>query len=502
MVRRARVLGAVGVLCVLVAGLAGPLAAAETKIEPDSAPPAVAQAEPQDSPEEQLRARLTEREDQRRPFDPWTIPLAGRPLIVGGEYELAAAYLRRRDAGGDRLLLEQGLEAEAFYSFRRPLSLFVQGRAVWQRDLRSGSAEDVSARFVERGEMWLYTENVLDTRLNLDIGRLHFEDDRRWWWDEELDAVRLEWEGGEFELTAALARELASARSDRDWVDAGQERVSRLIAEAQWNWHKHHGAQFFLLRQQDRSATELPSDTVASEREDSSDARLTWSGLRFSGLFELRSQAIVGYWLDAAWLRGDETLIEYDPPSAGRSAVTGVERQRVRGWAADAGGNWLLPYRWEPRLFAFYARGSGDRVAGDAVDRSFHQTGLHGNEAGYGGVERYAGYGIALDPELSNLDIFNIGAGMTVLKSSSLDVLYHRYRLVEYASELRDARFDLPLTGASRDLGQGLDAVLALEEWERLEFSVMASGFRAGRAAVTRAGEWNYMALLAMRYAF
>ena len=38
--------------------------------------------------------------------------------------------------------------------------------------------------------------------MSLDVGQLDFEDDRRWWWDEELDAVRLGYELGDFEVDA------------------------------------------------------------------------------------------------------------------------------------------------------------------------------------------------------------------------------------------------------------------------------------------------------------
>jgi hypothetical protein len=114
---------------------------------------------------DELRERLTEREDKRRPVEPLSIDLAGRPLTVGGEYEIGLNYLRRRVVGAavrqpDRLLLEQGLEVEAFYSFGPPLSVFAQLRAVMEEDLLSHTFEEVSDRFVERGEMWVYTKNA------------------------------------------------------------------------------------------------------------------------------------------------------------------------------------------------------------------------------------------------------------------------------------------------------------------------------------------------------
>jgi hypothetical protein len=44
--------------------------------------------------------------------------------------------------------------------------------------------------------------------------------------------------------------------------------------------------------------------------------------------------------------------------------------------------------------------------------------------------------------------------------------------------------------------------VLALEEWERLEFEFIASAFRTGRAFGEEEGTWSYRGFLAMRIAF
>jgi hypothetical protein len=182
--------------------------------------------------------------------------------------------------------------------------------------------------------------------------------------------------------------------------------------------------------------------------------------------------------------------------------VEGARRRDVTGWAMDAGLTWLLPVAAEPRITAAYAVGSGDRKPDSGTDESFRQTGLHGNEPGFGGVERFRAYGELLDPELSNLSILTFGLGVSLGNSSSLDVAYHQYRLVERADSLRDARLDVDLTGRHRDLGKGLDLTLAVEEWERIEFRISASLFRSGRAFGEAHGEWVYGNLYELRFAF
>jgi alginate production protein len=466
--------------------------------------------EPEESFEDEegdLREQLTEREDKRRPVKPWSIEVAGRPLAVSGEYEITPGYSRRRVIGGavgqpDRFLLEQGLEVEAFYSFGLPLSLFAQLRVGMQEDLLSDTFEEISDLAIERGEMWLYSENIAGSHVNLDLGRLHFEDDRRWWWDDELDAVRVAYETETLGIVLALARELGPSRSDRNYVDPEHDRVRRLIGEASWDFRPNHALQLFLLHQNDHSPSERPGQVVPVEREDESDARLTWLGARLMGVFDLRLRGILGYWLDTALVHGEERLIEFEELSPQRSVAERLIRRDVSGWAVDIGVSWLLPIAWEPRLFASYAFGSGDSQPEGGADRSFRQTGIHANEAGFGGVERFAHYGVLLDPELSNLGILTIGAGLSLLRSSSLDLIYHHYRLVEPAPFLRDAGLTATLTGKHRDLGTEIDVVLALEEWERLEFELIASAFRAGRAFGEEEGTWSYRGFLAMRIAF
>jgi alginate production protein len=456
---------------------------------------------------EALRERLTEREDKRRPLEPWSVSVGGRPLTVSGEYEIELLALRsdlfEEDADDeDRLFLEHGIEAEAFYTFGEPLSIFAQIRVAMEEDLVSHAGEEISDVYVERGEMWLASEDIGGTGVSVDVGHLDFEDDRRWWWDAELDAARVTVEVGDFELAVALGRELFAERTDEHGIDPEQEDVMRVIGEASWDWRFGHSLQGFLLYQDDRSPSERPGQVVSRDREDDADARLTWLGARAIGALDVGAAGLLGYWLDVAWVRGDERRNEFEDLSRRRSAVEERNDLDVSGWAFDAGVTWLLPGRLEPRIFAGYARGSGDRSRDRGTDRSFRQTGLEENEAGFGGVERFSHYGVLLDPELSNLGIVTAGAGISLLRSSSLDLAYHRYRLVEPAEELLDARVDVALDGRHRDVGHEVDLVLALEEWERLEFELILSAFRAGDAFGRDRGSWSLGGFFATRIAF
>jgi len=454
--------------------------------------------------QEDLRERLTEREDRRRPVEPFSLELGGRPLVLSGEYEVTLDRLDSPGMAGlfDSLLLENAVEGEAFYSFGPELSLFAQLRVGTGEELLSAACADACRVIVERGETWLHSRPIDGTPLDLDAGRLHFEDERRWWWDAELDAVRMAYETAAFGIALAVGRELFSSRLNRDQVDAEQEGVRRLIGEASWDWRRNHAIELFLLYHRDGSWSPPAGEIVDSARQDASDARLTWFGARAIGVLELQARNLLGYWLDTALVRGSETLVDFQSLSPQQSMATAVTRQDVAGWAVDLGVNWILPLALTPRLFASYALGSGDSAPSGPTDRSFRQSGLQANESGFGGVRRFPHYGALLDPELSNLEVTTLGAGIALLRSSSLDLVWHRYRLDVPATSLRSAGVETALTGVDRGLGSEADLVLALEEWERVEFELVSSAFRRGPAFGAEEGAYSYRLFLGARLAF
>ncbi len=164
--------------------------------------------------------------------------------------------------------------------------------------------------------------------------------------------------------------------------------------------------------------------------------------------------------------------------------------------------SWMPDWSWEPRFFAGYAYGSGDSDPESKNDRAFRQTGLESNDAGFGGVEEFPNYGILIDPELSNIGIASVGVGGALFRASSLDLVYHHYRLAEPAESLRDSNIEVELTGIDRDFGQALDLVLALEEWKQIELLLTVSAFRAGRAFGRDHGEMSYGGFAGVRITF
>jgi hypothetical protein len=224
--------------------------------------------------------------------------------------------------------------------------------------------------------------------------------------------------------------------------------------------------------------------------------------VRALGAFDVGAGHYLGYWAEAASVRGHERVFDYDDVSSSRSQVEEITSRDVGGWGVELGANWMLPGELEPRLFAGYGFTSGDHTPENGSDRTFRQTELNENEAGFGGVEHYPHFGFLLQPELSNLRVLTLGAGVSILEGSSLDLVYHYDRLVTPADELRDSLLDVELNGRDRDLGQEIDLVLDLEEWTRLELHFIASALRAGRAFGPDHGKWSYGGAAVVKLAF
>ncbi len=490
------------VCLVTLAILAGPGRAEE----PPAPPPRLDEfGEPEDP--EELRERLTEREDENRMERPSIIDVLGRPLTVSGEYEIALDWASKTELGEDtgdseELLLEQELEAEVFYPLGSDVFLFAQGLFGMERSLHAPEGtSQVESYFAERGEMWLYVRNLGGRPCHLDVGSLDFEEDRTWWWDADLDAVRVEYEGDGFDVALALAREVTARRTDLGFIEPEHERVTRWLGEASWEWSEDHALELFAIGQGDHSPREKVGSSLDGEREDESDASLTWIGPRAVGAWSSPARGILGYWLDGAIVWGREILTIYEE-SDGSSVVEDRTRQKVRGWALDTGFTWILPRALDPSFTLAFARGSGDSSPERGPDRSFRQTGLESNESAFGGVQRFEYYGVLLEPELSNLQVLTLGVGVSLLDSSSLNLVFHDYRQLEATTSLRDARVELELSGADEHVGSELDLVLALEEWDRFELELIGSMFHAGSAVVAKHDDWSYGGFFALRVAF
>ncbi len=430
--------------------------------------------------------KLRQRPDEKLPDSEFTATLFGRPLTVGGEASLKRE--RRTDFAlateADDLERDSAeLELELFYNTSNHGAVFLEGIVRRQQDEEPEADESDSFTEWRRGEMWVFTGGWFDDRVGYQIGRQNFIDSREWWWDANLDALRIHYDTRETHAEFGLARELAKESSEDERIDPEDDKLLRFFAvRTQKQEDENVERSLFLLYQLDQSETETAGTIVDRDLRDESDFDALWFGWRTQGRWKSKSAGRIYYWFDAGVLWGEEKLVDYDSISATQSEVDSVVQRHVRAAAFDLGVNWQTNLPGDFTLTAGYAAGSGDRNPDDSVDSNYRQTGLQDNNDKFRGVTSFKFYGELFDPELSNLSISTLGAGFRFLEGSSVDLVYHTYSQLQAVDEVRDAGLDVDPTGDSKDLGSELDLIVGIEEWERLEMELVWSRFTAGKA--------------------
>lgn len=444
---------------------------------------------------------LTRRQDSRRPASLGTSTLFERPITVGGEVQLATRDRRNfaLDPTGDDVIdLEAEFQVEALYEFSDTTFAFASGKALYEADIVRAGGRRAPEFGLERDQTWVFFDRLFGSGFGLQVGRQNFKEAREWWWDDDLDAARLYYDRSGFHAELAIAKELAPVRRG-EGIDPEQEGVKRVLAHAGWLWAPRQKLEAYFLHADDGSRRGGVGSTVARSRRDSSDATLTWAGVRAIGSRNFDSVGTIAYWADAARVSGREDRISYSSVDE-VSTVTGVRAVQVRGSAFDVGVTWESRLPASPSVTIGLARGSGGER--DGVDRSFRQTGLQNNKWRYGGVNRFRYYGEVLRPELSNLQVTTVSAGVPLLRNSSIEVGWHRYRQSVAADSMRDLRIDLAPTGQSRDLGRAIDVVLGFRDSRTVDVEMTVGLFEAGGAYGPAQGRRAWLYLLESTWNF
>lgn len=267
-----------------------------------------------------------------------------------------------------------------------------------------------------------------DTRLR--AGRWLYRDEREWLFDENIDGLHAEFEGDDWQFDAFAGR---VNRWQRDLLDS-RSRGEPVNTYA------------LLVRREVADDSTVGAYAVLRDDISGKAGRQLFTGLRAHGEPHERLR----YWAELGHVRGSDGA------------------RRTSGHALDVGATWTFTRApLQPRLTLGHARGS----------RHYRQTGLHSNEANFGGLAKFKIYGEAADPDLSNLRITTAGLGLDVGERASLDLVYHRYRQSRVA-ELGEAAIepDNDRQGGS-GVGHELDLVLGLRSDDDIEMEFVLGRF-------------------------
>ena len=226
-----------------------------------------------------------------------------------------------------------------------------------------------------------------------------------------------------------------------------------------------------------------------------SERQLTWVDFyAHSDYYDQQERPGVSYWIDLSVMSGwRDDLVPATPTS-----TASVQYDSVTAWATDLGLRWR-PGEAPVQVGGHIAFGSGSND--DESNHRYEQTGLHSNRSRYTGTRSLMyRYNEALQPDLGNMLIYTAYFSVP-LDRFDASLAYHKFSRHRTDQGVLTDGIDLQPTPGERDLGDGLDLVMAWyfgslrptlareDEDLRSSFRVRASGFAPGDAYLEEADD-------------
>ena len=415
-------------------------------------------------------------------------------------YELQIGFSRARLKGvtlGDDASLDQLNDDKITISFDLSYPVIDQFFVFFGGDLfkQSETVKTANSRSresgfdpVDTGIGYVWGDDV---EYQLEIGRIEYSDERRWWWDESLDTLRLQFGLEDIEFMLAAGSQQGRERSSDNFIDPEEKGIDRLLANIHWNLPGDQRLIFYFLSHEDESASYALGDSIAENLADESDADQRWLGLAYQGELEQDSVGDIAWRVGYARVSGDEIIYGFSGPT-----VNAVDRFDIDASAYEILLEWKPEWVDDVKFIFSHAVGSGDTNLSDSRVDSFRQSGLHSNEADY------LYYGELYQPELSNIQINSLGISLETIDNLDIALLMHNYQQDELDTSMRDVAIDLDTNGLNRDLGSEIDLIAAYEVLDGLELEFIAAVFEAGDAYGANSGRKSRYWSIDLNYQF
>lgn len=440
--------------------------------------------------------------DDTRPGKQRETTLFGKRLIIGGK--LSGDVRARVDYGAkdDDVSFAPEAVLEAVWLPSKTTVVFASAKATGEAELYKQGGGAHSKADVELNAFWLLQTRLGGTPLAVQIGRQKMQDRRNWWWDDDIDAVRLHYFGSKVTGFVGIGAVNSVYLSTLGRVEPEERGLLRMFGTAEWEWSKRHSITVFALRQNDRTSRYALGEQVSRDDADRQDAKLSWIGTRARGCFKPKLPRRICYWGDIAQVRGSEVSYGFGRDRAQNSIVNRLTNRDVRGWAYDLGTSIELPFTLKPYLTLGYARGSGDPAGTSGLDGAFRQTGLHKNDGKFRGLTRFRYYGEVLRPNLSNIAVATAAIGVPIGKHSWVETIWHRYRQRVPDNNISGSKLNHDPNGVDKRLGEEVDVIVSHRPVSGWVFELTGGAFRAGPAFGSDAGRLAGLIELKVDYNF
>ena len=343
----------------------------------------------------------------------------------------------------------------------------VEGRIEmeWKRVMKRESAKPPEKQTrLELNQAYLKLNKQIIPDTEWKLGRWLYRDEREWLIDENLDGVLVKWKDGDWSADAFGGR---VNYWQKDLLDRSSRKTESINIMG------------LLLRDKLAKSWAFGAYGFTQQNVSNESFRQTNYGLRSWD----NQDRQLRHWLEMGMAEGHK------------------KRARIRGYVLDAGGTWIFQEsKLKPRITLGYT----------VASKNYHQTGLHANEAKFGGDTKFQIYGETLNPELSNIQIFTFGLGTKVGERSTLDLVYHDYsqtRLTEITDDTLELspRYDRQ---NSRRLGYSLDLIHGWKPLDNLRLETRlgvftpSSRFASGSTRSSSRSPPAYSAAIEMKIAF
>lgn len=319
-------------------------------------------------------------------------------------------------------------------------------------------------QFIELEQLWAGWSSADSWLESIRIGRFAIEDDRHWWWDENVNGISSSFSLGDSSLSLIAASADKSPSTDDRVVDEEDRSILWGLAQLEQEFESIDSVSIYYAHKDDRSSRYLVGQQVVEPHFDERDDELNWIGLGLEKNWSLGDVGNFALQLDAARLDGQSLVSELGE----QATVTTTSKQSISGWGYD------LLLTWSPEFW----QGSAISLGYASGSKDFRQTGLQNND------NEFPAHGELFEPELANLDIVTAGLRVPLNHRASVNFQYNQFRRGSLANEEIEGDIEFEIFAPERDIGSEIDITLDYLFSDLLGIRLAVAQFRAGDGIV------------------
>jgi len=206
--------------------------------------------------------------------------------------------------------IDNELKLEAFYPISNFTAVFLSFVGGHTSRFNYNDTKNRTTFEIARDETWIFFDRIAGSGFGLQIGNQNTSETREWWWDKDLDSLRLYYNRGPFHFELMGGQQIGGESTLVSLSPRDME-IPRIMGLASWAWNYKQRLELFFLKQWDNSTQEKPGDIIRRRNRDQFDDDMAWFGIRAIGEIGVNNYGSINYWADFAGARGKEVVTDY-----------------------------------------------------------------------------------------------------------------------------------------------------------------------------------------------